>query len=143
MIDPHSKDFFDLVFKINEDFYDQIYRDEWFKQVFKNIAQEVITKQQTDFIIQVFGGPQNYCGRMPGDAHPHIYIDEYMWNLRENYLKNSFSKFNVPLYISEKWLKIDNSFKQKILKKSIDELKPRFTTDEIIIVLKDEKARAA
>ncbi len=142
-MNPHDKEFYDLIFAVNQDFYEQIYQDQWFKQVFKNITQEVITSQQTDFMIQVLGGPSRYCGRMPGDAHPHIYIDEYMWDLREKYLKNSFKKHNVPQDIAERWLKIDNAFKNKIIKKSIEDVIPRFTTDEPVIVLRDQLKKAS
>lgn len=137
MMDPNSKEFYNLIFNVNHDFYEQIYNDQWFKQVFSNVTQEVITAQQTDFIVQVFGGPANYCGRMPGDAHPHIYIDEYMWELREKYLVISFQKNDVPKEIVDKWLKIDNSFKNKLIKKSVDDVKPRFATDDPVIVLRD------
>ena len=140
ILDPHSVIFFDLIFKINHDFYDQIYKDDWFKEVFKNVTQEYITAQQTDFMVQVFGGPAKYCGRMPGDAHPHIFIDEFMWELREKYLLISFQQNSAPTYITEKWLKIDNSFKNKIVKKSFDEVTRRFTTDDLIIVTRGKKA---
>jgi truncated hemoglobin YjbI len=137
-MDTHSDDFYNLIFQVNTDFYEYVYNDNWFKQVFVNITQEVITKQQTDFIIQAFGGPANYCGRMPGDAHPHIFIDEYMWELREKYLIQSFEKNNTPADIRNKWLKIDNAFKAAILKKSVDDLKPRFKTDELVIVMRNK-----
>lgn len=142
-MNPHDKEFFELIMAVNQDFYEQIYQDQWFKQVFKNITQEVITSQQTDFMVQAFGGPSRYCGRMPGDAHPHIYIDEYMWDLREKYLKNSFKKHYVPQDIAERWLKIDNAFKNKIIKKSIEDVTPRFTTDEPVIVLRDQLKKAS
>lgn len=135
-MDPHSNEFKTLIFNINYDFYEQVYKDEWFKQVFRNITQEVITSQQTDFVIQVFGGPANYCGRMPGDAHPHIYIDEHMWELREKYLVMAFEKNNTPVEIKERWLKLDNSFKNKLIKKSYEDVTPRFTTDEVVVVKK-------
>ncbi|RPJ78787.1 MAG: hypothetical protein EHM20_03065 [Alphaproteobacteria bacterium] len=139
-MDPKSRDFFDHVFKVNHDFYEQVYQDEWFKQVFVNIAQDVITAQQTDFIVQVFGGPANYCGRMPGDAHPHLYVDEYMWELREKYLMIAFQKNDTPKIIVDKWLKIDNSFKNKIIKKSADDVVPRFATDEVVIITHKKQA---
>ena len=141
-MDPYSKEFSEIINKINQYFYEQIYKDEWFKNVFQNVTQEFITLQQNDFMIQAFGGPCNFCGRMPGDAHPHIYIDNEMWEIRENYLKLSFEKNNVPKDIREKWLKIDNAFKNKIIKKSIDDVLPRFTTDEVIIILKEKKEAA-
>lgn len=141
-MDPNSREFADLIFNINHEFYEQIYKDDWFKQVFRNISQELITSQQTHFMIESFGGPSNYCGRSPGDAHPHLYIDENMWELREDYLKRSFEKNNAPEFIRDKWLKIDNAFKSKIIKKSFDDVRPRFATDEIIIVLKDPEKKA-
>jgi hypothetical protein len=141
-VDVNSREFADLIYAINFEFYEQIYKDNWFKQVFRNIAQELITSQQTHFMIESFGGPSNYCGRSPGDAHPHIYIDESMWQLRENYLAISFQKNNAPDFVREKWLKIDNAFKNKIIKNSIEDVRPRFATDEIIIVLKDPEKKA-
>ncbi len=134
MINPNEIDFYNQIYAINEKFYDLIYRDEWFSQVFKNITQDVITTQQTDFMVQAFGGPKRYCGRMPSNAHPHIYIDHYMWELRESYLKKAFELLNISSEIRDKWLKIDNSFKSSIIKNSIVEVTPRFTTDELIII---------
>lgn len=132
--DPNSLEFQLHILQVNTDFYEYVYKDEWFKQVFCNVEQNVITKQQTDFIIQAFGGPSNYCGRMPSDAHPHIFIDEHMWELREEYLLKAFEKNKTPLEIANKWLKIDNAFKNVILKKSLKECKKRFNSDEIIFV---------
>lgn len=134
ILDPNSKVFQSHILQVNTDFYDLIYKDEWFKQVFCNVEQEIITKQQTDFIVQAFGGPSNYCGRMPGDAHPHLYIDEHMWELREEYLLRAFEKNSTPIEIKNKWLKIDNAFKSVILKKSLEDCKKRFNSDEIIYV---------
>jgi hypothetical protein len=43
MINPNTSEFFNLVFSINQHFYELIYNDEWFRDVFRNITQEVIT----------------------------------------------------------------------------------------------------
>ena len=132
--DPNALEFQEHILKVNTSFYEFIYKDEWFKQVFCNVAQDVITRQQTDFIIQAFGGPSNYCGRMPADAHPHIFVDEHMWQLREDYLIDAFKINNTPEEIRIKWLKIDNAFKNAIVKKSVDDCKKRFNSDDIIFV---------
>jgi hypothetical protein len=76
---------------------------------------------------------------MPGDAHPHIYIDEDMWELREKYLMMAFEKCHAPQEVIDKWLKVDNSFKNKIIKKSLSDVKARFTTDVPVIVLRTKK----
>lgn len=137
-MDVFSEEFKTHIFNVNFEFYELVYKDEWLKKMFVNIAQEVITQQQTDFVIQAFGGPANYCGRMPADAHPHLFVTEKMWERREQYLMMAFEKLNTPEEIRNKWLKIDNAFKNIIVKKSFDQLSKRFFTDEFIIVSDDE-----
>lgn len=137
-MDVLSEDFKEHIFKVNFEFYELVYNDQWLKKMFVNIAQETITTQQTDFILQAFGGPANYCGRMPADAHPHLMVTEKMWDRREKYLIMAFEKLNTPEEIRTKWLKIDNAFKNVIVKKSPDQLSKRFFTDELIIVSDDE-----
>lgn len=117
-----------------EEFYELVYKDPWFSKIFRNIEQEVITSQQIDFMLQSFGGPKNFCGRNPKDAHPHIWVDEDIWNYREMLLQRAFDKVNTPQDIQEKWLRIDNAFKNVIInKKDPAECVGRYKTDEIII----------
>ncbi len=138
-----DQELYDLVLNVNKAFYDQVYEHEWLKPVFKNIKQEIIETQQTDFIVGALGGPKRYGGRNPQDAHPHIYVDEDMWQLREDMLVKAFEKVNAPAWIRERWLKIDNAFKQAIIKKSPDECKKRYFTDEIIVVPNPKHKKSA
>ncbi len=119
--------------KITEEFYDLVYQDEWLKLVF-TIDQEVITNQQVDFMVGALGGEKRYGGKSPGDAHPHIYIDEQMWMRREFLLRQAMKNIGSPEEINEKWLKIDEAFKRLIISSDISEVKKRFFTDEVIIV---------
>jgi hemoglobin len=118
--------------KINQLFYEKVYQDSWLGLVFKNVPIEFITTQQVDFMLGSFGGPKRYSGRSPSDAHPHIFITEEMWDRRETILKSSFQELNAPLFIQEKWLRIDQAFKKSIILASPDLCTPRFGTDEII-----------
>ena len=123
----------ELTFKVSKLLYEKIYDDPWFSKLFRNIDQEVITSQQSDFMTGVLGGPKNFCGRMPKDAHPQIWIDENIWEYRENILKETFEELNVPTDIREKWLKIDNAFKHAIINKAgPQECFGRYKTEEII-----------
>jgi truncated hemoglobin YjbI len=122
--------------KINKVFYDKIFADNWLGQVFKGIDQDFIQNQQTDFILGALGGSKRYSGRNPDQAHPHIFIDEEMWQHREHLLKSTFKELSVPLVIEERWLKIDNAFKSKIVMKDESECKPRYAVDEFIIIPK-------
>ncbi len=137
-----DEELYDIVFKVNYEFYELVYNHEWLKHIFVVIEQKIITSQQTDFMVQSFGGPKKYGGRTPDDAHPHIFVDEEMWQLREDLLKEAFVKTRCPEDICERWLKIDNAFKAAIIKKSPDECKKRYTMDEIINV-PNPKKRAA
>lgn len=115
------------------EFYELVYKDTWFKKIFRNIDQEIITSQQIDFMVGAFGGPKKFNGRLPKDAHPHIWINEEIWNYRESLLVKAFENTKTPNEIREKWLKIDNAFKGSIINKgSIDECVGRYKTDEII-----------
>jgi hypothetical protein len=84
-------------------------------------------------MVGALGGPQNFCGRSPKDAHPHIWVDENIWDYREKLLREAFDKVNAPEEIREKWLKIDEAFKASILNSGgVEECKGRYATEEII-----------
>jgi len=129
-----EKELYDLIFKINQTFYDKVYKDPWLKDIFSIIEQKIIETQQTDFIVGVMGGPMRYCGRNPKDAHPHMVITEEMWELRESYLREAFKETNCPSEIADRWIKIDESFKSRIIQPDPEKCTKRYTTDEIINV---------
>lgn len=121
-----------IIKKANETFYDAIFKDPWLKLVFEGIDPEHIKSQQSDFMLGALGGPKRYGGRSPKDAHPHIFIQEDMWDLRESYLLEAFRKENTPSWIADRWIDIDNAFKKHILNKLPIECTGRFKTDPII-----------
>jgi truncated hemoglobin YjbI len=138
-----SNDLEKIIFTINEKFYEKVYEHPWLKEVFKVTDQKFITEQQTAFMVGAFGGPKNYSGRLPNDAHPHIYIDEEMWQVREELLQAAFNELNISPEIQIKWLKIDNAFKAAILKKSVSDCVPMIKMDGIIVVPNPNKKKAA
>lgn len=120
------------IVKVNTAFYERVYKDPWLSQVFAHVPQDHITKQQSDFMLGAFGGPKVYCGRWPDEAHPHIYVDEEMWQLRAKFLKKAFAEAKFPPELAAKWLRIDEAFKRSIIKKSLADCEKRFFSDEII-----------
>ena len=118
--------------KVHKIFYDKIYAHPWIGQYFKEIDQQLIENQQSDFMAQAMGGPQNYCGAFPIPAHKHMNISEELFDLRHGLLKESLSEAGVRAALSEAWLKIDSAFRKGIVKKSSNECEPRFATDEIL-----------
>lgn len=128
----NETELYELVLKINKAFYDKVYQDLWFKDIFAVIKQEIIETQQTDFIVGALGGPRRYCGRNPKDAHPHMVITEEMWEVRERFLIEAFNETNCPQEIRERWIKIDESFKRAIIQPDPEKCKKRYNTDQII-----------
>jgi hemoglobin len=133
-MEMNDDELFKIVAKINEIFYEKVYEDEWLVQIFGAVDIELISSQQTDFIVGALGGPKKYCGRSPKDAHPHIFIQEDMWLLRENYLMEAFKEVNAPDWMIAKWIGIDNAFKKAILKKNPSDCVGRYKTEELIII---------
>jgi hemoglobin len=136
-----DNELFNKVSAVNKVFYDKIFKDPWLKEVFRGVDQDIISRQQTDFIVGALGGPKRYGGRSPGDAHPHIFIQEDMWQVRERLLKEAFVETKFPADLQDKWLKIDQAFKHRILKNSVSECKKRYTMDEIIVVPNPDKKK--
>ena len=83
-------------------------------------------------MVGAFGGPKNYSGRPPDGAHPHIFIQENMWQVRKQYLVRAFKEANFPEDLSDKWLRIDDAFKVRIIKKSPADCSGRWKTEPII-----------
>lgn len=125
--------------KITEEFYELVYSDDWLKHVF-TIDQKVITSQQIDFMVGALGGEKRYGGKSPGEAHPHIFVSEEMWQRREELLQLAMSKVGSPFELNAKWLKIDLAFKRHIVMKDPSECRKRFFSDDLIIVPRPPKA---
>lgn len=128
-----DQELYDWVLKVVTEFYELVYKDPWFKKIFRNIEQDIITSQQTDFMVQSLGGPKRFAGRMPKDAHPQIWVDEKIWQYREKLLLQAFESEKAPAQLCEQWLKIDEAFKAGILNKAgPEECTLRYRTDEVI-----------
>lgn len=118
--------------KINKLFYDKVYDDPWIGKYFKMIDQETIESQQVDFMTSVLGGGNIYLGKLPIPAHKHMVISEELFELRQSYLKEAFKEAGACAELVERWLKLDETFKPKIVKESEAECEKRFNTDEFL-----------
>ncbi len=118
--------------RVHKIFYDKIYAHVWIGKFFVNVTQQHIEAQQSDFMQHLFGGPKNYSGRMPIDAHVHMMINEEMFRQRQELLEASLIEAGVAQKEREDWVRIDGAFKKVILKKSVAECKGRYVTDPIL-----------
>ncbi|MCB0413293.1 MAG: group 1 truncated hemoglobin [Bdellovibrionales bacterium] len=121
-----------IVQKVNDIFYDKVYDHPWLSQYFSAVTKEIISKQQTAFIIGAIGGPKNFSGRIPAQAHPHMFITNELFDLRKSLLIQSLEEAKAPEALREAWLKIDESFRGVIVKKSTTDCSPRWSTDPIL-----------
>jgi hemoglobin len=128
--------------KVHKIFYDKIYADNWIGNFFKEIKQELIENQQTDFMVSLMGGPDKYLGKFPKPAHQHMFITEELFDYRTELLKQSLQEASVKKEHAEAWLKLDGAFKKVLVKSSISECKLRYTTDKIVIFEKPRKKKA-
>ena len=128
--------------RVHKIFYDKIYADSWLGLFFKEIKQQLIEDQQTDFMTQAMGGPEKYLGKFPIPAHKHMFITEELFAHRHQLLQEALIEAGVPKNLQERWLKIDGAFKTALLKKSLSDCEKRYHTDEILS-FPDPRKRAA
>lgn len=137
-----EKSLFDLIGgrptleRVHKVFYDKLYADKWFKQFFADVDQKTIEDQQTDFMTSSMGGGRIYSGKLPKNAHRHMFITDELFELRSTILRDSIRECGVPADLAEKWLNIDYAFKKSLVKESVEQCEKRFNTDELLIIPK-------
>lgn len=129
----------EILMKISKCFYDKIYKDDWIGQYFKDVPQEVIESQQVDFMTASLGGPKIYLGKLPVPAHKHMMITEELFVYREELLDQALDECGASDALKYRWKKIDQAFKNSLVKNSIDDCQKRFNTDEIVFFEKPYK----
>jgi len=105
--------------KVHKVFYDKVYAHPWLGKFFAGKNQESIELRQTHFMAEKMGGDIKYMGKDPYMAHRAFYITEELFELRTQLLIESLKEVGVPEPLIERWIKIDNAFKSKIVKDSI------------------------
>lgn len=120
------------IIAINKVFYDKVYNHPWLGLYFKEIPQDHIENQQTDFMQKVLGGENLYVGKAPPIAHQHMFIPDELFEIRKKLLIETFDETNAHPEMISKWLNLDESFRRILVKSSPEQCKPRFTTDAIL-----------
>jgi hemoglobin len=121
----------EAVTKVTQSFYDKIYADPWLSQFFSGIPRHHIESQQVDFMQAALGGHNQYGGKTPPSAHKHINITEEVFSARQAFLMAAFKDSDASPDLIERWLKIEDTFKRKVVKASIEDCEMRYSTEGI------------
>lgn len=113
-------------------FYDKVFAHPWLGKFFINVKQTTIESQQVEFMIGALGGPRIYMDKMPGDAHPHLMITNDLFDLRKSILIESLNEAKASKELIDRRIKIEEAFREKIVKKTLAECQKRIVSDEIL-----------
>lgn len=118
--------------KVHKIFYDKVYSHSWLRKYFTDKPQNILEEQQTDFMVQIMGGPKIYRGKSPKSAHQHMLISEELFELRAQLLSDSITEAGISNELRDEWLNADAALKKALVKVSIDECSTAYPTQEIL-----------
>ena len=124
-----GKQTFTTVHKI---FYDKAYAHPWLRKYFTDKPQELLETQQSDFMIQIMGGPKAYAGKTPKSAHQHMVISEELFELRAQMLSDAIKEAGIQDGLREEWLAVDAALKRAVVKTSEKECVTAYATQKIL-----------
>ena len=103
---------------ILDDFYQQVYQDNQLSAFFKHSTQKHSSEKQYLFMRQLFSGEKCFFGDRPKNAHHWMVITDELFDYREKLLKQCLQKHNLPEHLIQRWIKLDESFRNDIVKHS-------------------------
>ncbi|NOQ14033.1 MAG: hypothetical protein GQ583_06070 [Methyloprofundus sp.] len=109
------------VLKVHQRFYDVIFEEPWIGQFFYGKSKEALVSKQTKFMVAAFGGENLYTGDTPAFMHMHMFVTEEMIRLRQKVLRQAILDEGCSDSVADRWLKVDDSFTESIVKTSVDE----------------------
>jgi len=109
------------VYRVHERFYEVMFNHPWLGQFFFGKSEEVLITKQTQFMVAAFNGPNTYTGDTPAFVHMHMFITDEMADLREQILRQAILDEGLSASVADRWLKVDQSYRSAIVKKSVDE----------------------
>ena len=118
--------------KVHKIFYDKAYAHPWLSKYFTDKPQEILESQQTDFMVQLMGGPKAYAGKTPKSAHRHMMISEELFELRSQLLSDSIKEAGIHDKLRTEWLVADATLKRALVKSSEKECTQSYPNQPIL-----------
>lgn len=117
--------------------YDKLLSHPWLKDFFVGMERWHLEEQQTHFMADLFGGqPKRYNGRLPMNAHQHLFITEEVFMIRNKLLADCLTQAGVSEAHKKRWLDYDMGMMPALIKKTVDECEGRYKTEKVIVVPK-------
>ncbi len=118
--------------KVHKIFYDKVYAHPWLGKYFAHRTRGPIESQQSDYMIQLTGGPKCYAGQAPHTVHQYMFITEELFDLRSQLLSDAIKEAGVNDELREEWLAANEMFKKVMVKSSISECVRQYSHQEIL-----------
>lgn len=122
----------DVILRVHKRFYGKVYADPWLKGFFVGANREHQENQLTDFMTSLFGGPRAYSGRLPNKAHPHLFVTDEVFDLRQKFLKDALEEIGIDPELITLWIERDELFRKVIVKKSVSECHGRYKNEPVL-----------
>lgn len=111
----------EAVLRVHQRFYENMFDHPWLGRFFGGKNKATLVRKQTEFMVAAFGGPNNYKGDTPAFVHMHMLITDEQADLRESILRQAILDEGIEAALADRWLKMDQSFRASIVKKSANE----------------------
>lgn len=118
--------------RVHKIFYDKAFAHPWLGKYMEGHDQDLLENQQTDFMVQLMGGPKIYAGKTPKTAHRHMMITEELFDLRSRLLSESIQEAGISDDLRDQWLAVDSRLKQSLVKQSEAECSRRYFDEPIV-----------
>lgn len=102
-------------------FYDKVFSHPELKLLFSEIFREQLENSVVEFMSYSMGLDSNYEGLSISKVHQNMFVTEHLFEERRKLVIESFHEFGADFKLLEQWLKIDDAFKDVIVKKNIYE----------------------
>lgn len=111
----------DVIQAVHQRFYDALFDDAWLGKFFWGKNKANLIDKQTQFMCECMGSNGRYTGDTPAMIHMHMYITDEQFELRQHLLQQAILAQGLAADIAERWLALDDMFRQGIVKQSEDE----------------------
>lgn len=118
--------------KVHQVFYEKIFAHPWLSKYFAHRAPGPLVAQQTNYMIQLTGGPKCYAGQAPNVVHGYMYITEELFDLRSQLLSDSINECGVSDELRQEWLAANEMFKAVMVKSSKDKCVLQYSHQKIL-----------